>query len=179
MATVGGSESFPHSVRLGEQSPAFPTLKVHRPTLHVCSHLLSDHPGRNTQRARAHRVSGLRGESLRAQLRNLQAGGRQSDCPGQGANLDDVRHMQLGGLQAKTGIDATKQQDGENNGEVSHQGPDLRSGEEGVSVVGRPGLTAWIGDLGDSHQLFISLGLSFLSCTVEMMWHHLGGTSGR
>lgn len=46
--------------------------------------------------------------------------------------------MQLGGLQAKTGIDSTKQQDGENNGKVSHQGPDLQRGKEGVSVA--PGL---------------------------------------
>ena len=97
----------------------------------------------------------------------MQAGGGQSDCPGQGANLDDVRHMQLGGLQAKTGVDATKQQDGENNGEVSYQGPDLQSRNGGVSAVGRPGLgsatlvsmvgkpglTAWIRDLGDSHHL--------------------------
>lgn len=46
--------------------------------------------------------------------------------------------MQLGGLQAETGIDSTEQQDGENNGKVGHQRPDLQRGEEQVSVA--PGL---------------------------------------
>lgn len=63
------------------------------------------------------------------------AGGQTELMPraGLGANLDDTGHMQLGGFQAKTGIDSTEQQDGENNGKVSHQGPDLQKGDEQLS----------------------------------------------
>lgn len=45
--------------------------------------------------------------------------------------------MQLGGFQAKTGIDSTEHQDGENNGKVSHQGPDLQTGDEQVKEVSK------------------------------------------
>lgn len=64
--------------------------------------------------------------------------GRQSNCPeqGSGANLDDTGHVQLGGCQAETGIDSTEQQDGEDNGKVSDQGPDLQKGEP-VSEIPR------------------------------------------
>lgn len=37
--------------------------------------------------------------------------------------------MQLGGRQAEAGIDSTEQQDGEDNGKVGYQGPDLQEGD--------------------------------------------------
>lgn len=46
------------------------------------------------------------------------------------ANLDDTGHVQFGGFQPETGIDSTEQQDGEDNGKVSYQGPDLQKNEQ-------------------------------------------------
>lgn len=43
-------------------------------------------------------------------------------------NLDDTGDVQLRGIQAKTGIHTTKQQDGEDIGKVSNEGPDLEAG---------------------------------------------------
>lgn len=50
------------------------------------------------------------------------------------ANLDDTGNVKLGGFQPKTGIDSTEQQDGEDDGKVSYQGPDLQKDEQ-VSEV--------------------------------------------
>lgn len=50
------------------------------------------------------------------------------------ANLDDTGNMKLGGFQPETGIDSTEQQDREDNGKVSYQGPDLQKDEQ-VSEV--------------------------------------------
>lgn len=41
------------------------------------------------------------------------------------SGLDDAGHLQLGGHQAEAGIDATEQQDGEDDGKVGYQGLDL------------------------------------------------------
>lgn len=40
-------------------------------------------------------------------------------------NLDDTGDVQLRGVQAETGIHTTKQQDGEDIGKISNEGPDL------------------------------------------------------
>lgn len=46
------------------------------------------------------------------------------------ANLDNIGHMQFGSLQAETGINSAEQQDGKDNGEISHQCPDLQREEQ-------------------------------------------------
>lgn len=50
------------------------------------------------------------------------------------ANLDDTGNVKLGGFQPETGIDSTEQHDGEDNGKISYQGPDLQKDEQ-VSEV--------------------------------------------
>lgn len=46
--------------------------------------------------------------------------------------------MQLGGFQPETGIDSTEQQDGEDNGKVSYQGPDLQKDEQVIDITHPP-----------------------------------------
>ena len=41
--------------------------------------------------------------------------------------------MQLGGCQTKTGINSTEEQDGEDNGKVCYQSPDLQKGDGQVN----------------------------------------------
>lgn len=93
--------------------------------------------------------------------------------------------MQLGGLQAKTGIDSTEQQDGENNGKVSHQGPDLQRGKEEASVSSGLLKTQSLGGNGENGQGLCSEvsrpgsatsgvstifpSLSFPSCKMQVM----------
>lgn len=55
--------------------------------------------------------------------------GRQAELMSR-ANLNDTGHMQFGGFQPETGIDSTEHQDGEDNGKVSYQGPDLQKDEQ-------------------------------------------------
>lgn len=50
-------------------------------------------------------------------------------------NLNYTGYMQLGSLQLKTGIYSTEEQDGEDNGKISNQGPDLNV--EGMKGKGR------------------------------------------
>lgn len=92
------------------------------------------------------------------------------------ANLDDTGHVQLGGFQPETGIDSAEQQDGEDNGKVSYEGPDLQKDEQvSKAPTGGPSPEAakrrtvkkawlsprWLSDLGEDVTPW---SLGFLIC---------------
>ena len=77
---------------------------------------------RRKSEARSENPQGLRAEST-CQFNQCGGGGTCSWWAAEltpRANLDDTGHVQLGGFQTEAGIDPTEQQDGEDNGEVSH-----------------------------------------------------------
>lgn len=51
--------------------------------------------------------------------------------------------MQFGSIQSQTGIYSTEEQDGEDNGKISNQGPDLKKEETGF---GRKRQMKWSDD---------------------------------
>lgn len=61
---------------------------------------------------------------------------KQIKTPKGHSNLNHTGHMQLGGVQSETGIYAAEEQNGEDNGKIGNQGPDLKGRRGGKETVG-------------------------------------------